>query len=102
MDAEWGKGDSDWGFVRDKAAGWLSQQSVYCFLTKFGPLDVFRSVKGVDSFHKASERAIEKVLDDQLKVPLLSAKDLLECELVLPEESQRLDRVAYLKRFLEL
>lgn len=102
MDAECGKGDSEWDLVRDNAVGWLSQQSVYYFLTKFGPLDVFRSVKGVDSFQQARERAIEKVIDGQLKVPLLSAKDLLECQLVLPEESRRLDRVAYLKRFLEL
>lgn len=102
MDAEWGKDDPDWGFVRNKSEGWLNQQSVYCLLTKFGPLDIFRSVKGFDSFQAARARASVKLLDDQLKVPLLSAMDLLECQLVLPEESRRLDRVAYLKKLLEL
>lgn len=58
MDAEWGKSDSDWGYVRNKAPGWLSQQQVYCMLTKFGPLDIFRSVKGVDSFGEAKQRVI--------------------------------------------
>ena len=101
MDAEWGKGDSDWGYVRDKATGWLSQQHVFCLLTKFGPLDVFRSVKGVRSFHEAKDRASVKPLGDGINVSLLSAKDLLECQLVLPEGSRRLDRVAYLKRLLD-
>lgn len=102
MEAEWGKNDKDWDFVRNKAEGWLNQQSVYCLLTKYGPLDVFRSVKGVDSFQEASARSNVKMLDDQLKVPLLSARDLLECQLVLPNESRRLDRVAYLQKVLEL
>ena len=101
MDAEWGKSDSDWGYVRDKASGWLSQQQVYCMLTKFGPLDIFRSVKGVDSFEEAKQRASFKMLEEKISVSLLSARDLLECQLVLPEGSRRLDRVAYLKKFLE-
>lgn len=101
MDAEWGKSDSDWGYVRDKAPGWLSQQEVYCLLTKFGPLDIFRSVKGVVSFKEAKQRASVKLLDDQVSVSLLSARDLLECQLVLPEGIRRLDRVAYLKKLLE-
>lgn len=101
MDAEWGKSDSDWGYVRDKAPGWLSQQQVYCLLTNFGPLNIFRSVKGVVSFKEAKQRASVKLLDDQVSVSLLSARDLLECQLVLPEGSRRLDRVAYLKKLLE-
>lgn len=100
MEAEWGKGDSDWGPVSEKASGWLNQQFVYCLLTKFGPLDIFRSVKGVNSFQEASKRSGSKDLEDGVIVPLLSANDLLECQLVLPVECQRLDRVAYLKRLL--
>lgn len=101
MDAEWGKSDSDWGYVRDRAPGWLSQQQIYCMLTKFGPLDFFLSVKGVVFFKEAKQRASVKLLDNQVSASLLSAEDLLECQLVLPEGSRRLDRIAYLKRLLE-
>lgn len=36
MDAEWGKDDPDWGFVRNKSEGWLNQQSVYCLPQNLG------------------------------------------------------------------
>lgn len=101
LEAEWGKVDADWGLVSRNPSGWMESQMVYCMLTKYGPLDVFRAVPGIDSFEQAWSRSVTLQLQGSLSVRLISANDLLSCQLALPEDSRRLDRVVYLKKVLK-
>jgi hypothetical protein len=102
MDAQWGKGDDDWGPVSSKPAGWFGQQSVYCLLTKWGSLDIFLQVTGISSFGDAKSRSIEFNYDDRNKCRLISAQDLLACQLALPEHIRKVDRVRYLMNLLKV
>jgi hypothetical protein len=101
MDGQWGKLDADWGPVRDRLSGWLSTQGVYCLITKFGPLDVFRSLSGIDSFTLAATRSIQYPLFPNQYVRLISASDLLACQLALDESIRKRDRVHYLQRIVK-
>jgi len=101
LDASWGKLDEEWGPVRDKTAGWLSSQGVYCTLTRFGPLDVFRSIAGISAFSRAEAVAISFQFSESEFVKLISASDLLSCQLSLPEQYRKQDRVSYLKEILK-
>jgi|LakMenEpi03Aug12_release.lakeMendotaPanAssembly.Ray.scaffolds.fasta_scaffold02852_5 hypothetical protein len=101
LQAEWGKTDADWGPVSEKMPGWMESQSIYCMLTKHGPIDVFRTVPGIESFEQAWQRSVVLELSDSLRVRLLSAQDLLDCQLAIPEACRRLDRIVYLKKILQ-
>lgn len=50
IDATWGESDSSWGPVTSLSGDWLTRQLVFSFLTKSGPLDIFRSVAGLTSW----------------------------------------------------
>ena len=97
LDAEWGRGDDDWGPVKDKTYDWISSQSVYCLLTPFGPLDIFRSIPGIPDYAQAFSRAVNLEIAPLISVKLLSAADLLACQMALPDTHRKHDRVAYLK-----
>jgi hypothetical protein len=100
LDAEWGKSDDDWGPVKAKSKGWLEAQSVYCLLTPFGPVDVFRSVPGIPGFSDAMFRGINYEIDAGLTVKLICARDLLKCQLALPEKYRKAERIDFLRGVL--
>lgn len=100
LDAEWGKSDDDWGPVKAKSTGWLDAQSVYCLLTRFGPVDVFRTVPGIPSFREAMIREVNIEIDAGLRVKLICASDLLQCQLALPENYRKTERINYLRGVL--
>ncbi len=100
LDAHWGLRDEDWGPVENKQRGWLSSQGMYCLITKHGPLDVFRSLDGIVSYAEAKSRAVVAKYDGQQQVMALHPSDLLQCQLALPEEIRRHERVAFLRNVL--
>ncbi len=101
LGAEWGKRDDDWGPVSEKPKGWLWGQNVFCLLTKFGLVDIFFSLPGVSSFADAMQRSILFEVGNDLQIRLISARDLLECQLALPEVYQKQERIHHLRGILE-
>jgi len=97
IDAEWGRQDLDWGLVSNKPSGWLSGQSVFCLLTKFGPVDIFLELPGIPNFQEASIRSVAFELDSVESVRLISASDLLACQFAIPEIYRKSERIAFLK-----
>lgn len=97
LGGEWGRGDDDWGSVSVKTEGWLSGQSVFCLLTQCGPVDIFLSIPGISSYHEASLRSVLLKLDLATSVRLISSKDLLACQLAIPEVYRKPERIAYLR-----
>ena len=77
LGAQWGRTDDDWGPVDKKTPGWLSSQGVYCLLTTAGPVDIFRSVAGVDSFSRALKESKDVIVGTGTAVRLIGPKDLL-------------------------
>jgi hypothetical protein len=96
LGAQWGRVDAEWTLTSEKPAGWLSGQSVFCLLTPHAPLDIFFSVPGITSFAAAAANAVTIVTNDGTKVQCISTEDLLACQLALPENLRRLDRVRHL------
>ena len=100
LSAQWGRNDDDWGPVGQKTPGWLGYQGVYCLLTIAGPVDIFRSLAGVASFHSALVDSKALVVGSNTLVRLIGPKDLLACQMALPETVRRQDRVKHLREIL--
>jgi len=98
--AQWGRNDDDWGPVGQKMPGWLSYQGVYCLLTIAGPVDIFRSLAGVASFDRALVDSKELIVGSNTVVRLIGTKDLLACQMAIPETARRQDRVKHLREIL--
>ena len=100
LSAQWGRTDDDWGPVGQKMPGWLSYQGVYCLLTIAGPVDIFRSLAGVVSFDWALVDSKELIVGSNTVVRLIGTKDLLACQMAIPETARRQDRVKHLREIL--
>jgi len=98
LQAEWGAGDEDWGPVAEKPSGWLHRQAVFC-LTK--PLDVFRAVKGLESWSASHDSAQAGSTAAGVPFPGLSDEDMLECQMALSETERKADRIQVLKSALK-
>lgn len=101
LGAEWGRRDDDWGSVKSKRAGWLWGQSVFCLLTQFGPVDIFFSLPGISSYLEAEQRATSFDISENLRIRLISARDLLNCQLALPEIYRKQERIQHLNGVIE-
>ncbi|HUP82441.1 MAG TPA: hypothetical protein VM260_28060 [Pirellula sp.] len=99
--AEWGRRDEDWGPVCAKPRGWLWGQNVFCLLTQFGPVDIFISLPGISSYAEAKQESIAFQVDNDLQIQLISARDLLECQMALPEIYRKPERIHYLRGVVE-
>ncbi|MDZ4198956.1 MAG: hypothetical protein U1E27_06690 [Kiritimatiellia bacterium] len=99
--AEWGPTESDWQSVRHLSPGWLARQSVYSVLTDGGPLDVFRSVLGLEDWGLCYARSEKRLTVGGETYWSLSDTDMLSCQLALDEGSRKLDRVRYLSVLLK-
>jgi hypothetical protein len=100
LKAEWGRDDASWGPVQE-GFQWLRQQTVFCFTTPYGALDIFREVAGLVDFEDCWARSAPKHTSAGIPFRSLSDDDMLACQLVLPEEQRRRDRVAYLQKLKE-
>jgi hypothetical protein len=98
LGAEWGSSNATFGPV-PRDTKWLMRQMVFCLTSKAGAIDIFRSVRGLESYAVCSARAVETTRDG-VSFRSLSDRDMLACQLALPEGERRLDRVAYLERIL--
>ena len=97
LGAEWGRRDEDWDKVSAKPKGWLSGQSVFCLLTRFGPVDIFLSLPGLPSFSEALLRSVSFEIEQSIQVRLISTEDLLACQMAIPEVYRKRERIAHLQ-----
>jgi hypothetical protein len=100
LGAAWGETEADWRPVQTRPAGWLDRHGVYCLTSRAGNIDVFRSVDGLPEWRTCRARGVAAQTAAGIAFPALADRDLLACQLALPEEDRKLDRVRYLRRLL--
>jgi hypothetical protein len=98
--AEWGASSEDWSPVAAKIPGWLRSQAVFCLTSPHGPIDIFRYVKGLDSWVACRARGVEQTTSGGVPYVGLSDEDMLRCQMALPEEQRKPDRIRILKQAL--
>ncbi len=98
IDATWGESDSSWGPVTSLSGDWLTRQLVFSFLTKSGPLDIFRRVAGLTSWQDSRRDAVEVHLSECVSYYGLSDRDMLACQEALDDRDQKVDRMRVLRR----
>ena len=100
LQAEWGASEHEWGPVADKRPGWLRQQAVFCLTSPSGPIDIFRSVRGVEAWAVCRARAFSEHTASGVPYLGLCDADMLKCQLALPEREQDQKRIRALRRAL--
>ena len=100
LQAEWGMSEDDWGPVAAKQDNWLEHQAVFCLTSTHGAIDIFRSVKGLDSWSTCHERAAAGTTASGTAFFGLSDVDMLRCQLALPEGHRNEARIQYLQNIL--
>lgn len=98
LNAEWGRTESDWGPVAAKSAGWLAQQSMFCLTSPHGAIDIFRSVQGLPDWTAAFASCVSGHTADGTVYHGLSDQDMLVCQLSIPPESRKSDRIRELQK----
>jgi len=99
--AEWGRDEQSWKPVPD-GFGWLRRQSMFCLTSAHGAIDIFREVEGLrDDYDVYRDRCNECYTASGIHYASLSDRDMLACQMALPEEGRRLDRVVYLENLLK-
>ncbi len=101
LEAEWGRDEASWAPIPETTQ-WLKSQAVFCLTTKYGAVDIFRELRGLEGQYEVCfNRAQLAVTTNGIAYRSLSDRDMLACQLALPEAERRLDRVTYLKKYLE-
>lgn len=98
LGAEWGRTEQDWAPVASKAAGWLTVQSVYCLNSPHGAIDIFRNVSGLPNWRECHARAVTGETSSGTAYQGISDEDMLQCQLSLDPNSQKLDRIRDLQK----
>jgi hypothetical protein len=101
LGASWGSDDAQWQDVANLPTNWLTYQGVFCLTSRFGWIDVFRAVKGLGSWSGSRQRARTGTTAKGTAYVGLSDEDMLQCQLALSEQEQKLDRVRVLKAALQ-
>ena len=100
LDAQWGKTEESWGPL--SANHDWQNQSVFCVTTQHGAVDIFREVRGLEGQYGACHtRSLIEQTASGVSYRSLSDQDMLACQLALPENERRLDRVIFLKNHLK-
>lgn len=100
LDAAWGPSENDWQPVARQKPGWIGRQSVFCMTSPFGAIDVFRSVRGIESWTECQARAEARTSARGIAYLGLSDQDMLQCQLALPEGQRKQDRIHVLEESL--
>jgi hypothetical protein len=96
LQAEWGPSEADWQPVAKRTPGWLSHQSVFCLTSPYGAIDVFRSVRGLESWAACRATAVCGRIAGGAAFWGLSDEDMLKCQMALPESDRDRERVRIL------
>jgi hypothetical protein len=101
LEAEWGATEATWAKVESFAPNWLQQQAVFCLYTKAGSLDIFRQVAGLVNWVNSFRQAVSIQTIHGTTCWGISDQDMLNCQLALPVEQQKQDRIRVLRTALE-
>ena len=101
LGAEWGQADDDWGPVAGKEPGWLRCQAMFCMTSPHGSIDVFRAVKGLESWPACRGRAYRG--KTALGTPYwgLSDEDMLRSQTILDANEQDQQRIQALQAAID-
>lgn len=97
LHAEWGKSDKEWKPVSQLSIGWLKSQHVFCLTSPHGAIDIFRSVKGLDSWTESKSRALTEKTASGISYSGLCDEDMLKCQLALDPKDQNTERIKYFR-----
>lgn len=101
LKAEWGPTEETWRGVPTEAS-WLQRQSIYCLTTPYGSLDIFREVCGLEGqYDRCKQDAKTIVTGEGVACLGLSDRDMLACQMALPEHLRHQERVAYLQTLID-
>ncbi len=96
--ANWGRDDPSWGPIPEGFA-WLRGQTVFCLTSAHGAIDIFREVRGLEGqWDVCRARCTETKTASGVPFVSLSDRDMLACQMALPESERRGDRVKYLEQ----
>jgi hypothetical protein len=98
LNAEWGRTETEWEPVAAKPKGWLAQQSVFCLTSPHGAIDIFRSVQGLQDWATAFASSVSGHTAAGTAYHGLSDEDMLACQLSIPPESRKHDRIRELQK----
>jgi hypothetical protein len=101
LEAQWGESDADWKPVARRNAGWLNRQMVFCLTSPHGSIDIFRSVRGLESWASCRARAVPGSTSAGVSFPALCDQDMLQCQMALPEGQRHAERIRALQQALE-
>jgi hypothetical protein len=101
LEAGWGPSESEWLPVAQLGPGWLGSQGVFCLMSPHGPIDVFRSVRGLPDWAVCRARAAAGKTAAGTAFLGLADEDMLRCQLALPPGQQKPDRIRILKQSLQ-
>lgn len=97
LDAEWGKGDEDWGPVSEKPDGWLMRQGVFSLYSPHGAIDIFRAVTGLADWESSFAQVVVEQTAIGTKYYGLSDADMLRCQMALKATDQKAERIRTLR-----
>ncbi len=97
LQATWGATDETWGPVDGNRPEWLETQGVYCLMTPFGSLDVFRHVSGLPTWAECRNRSIASTTGSGVPFRGLCDADMLRCQYALPENQRHPERIRHLE-----
>jgi hypothetical protein len=100
LGAQWGTSDQDWGPVAQKTSAWIARHSVFCLNSPMGAIDIFRSVHGLSSWADCFARAERGTTGAGTPFLALSDADMLQCQMALPEQERKQERIRVLKQSL--
>ena len=101
MKAEWGKTENAWREISVDPQ-WLETQPLFCVTTRYGPLDIFRDVPGLENkFEECWNQGREGKTASGITFKGLSDYHMLECQLALKPRDQKPDRIKMLQDALE-
>ncbi len=98
LKAEWGTSEDDWGPVRNREDGWLASQPLFCLTSPYGAIDIFRRVKGLESWDASYRRGLTEKTAGGVPYRGLSDKDMLHSQYALNKKDQNSERIRALER----
>jgi hypothetical protein len=101
LQAEWGPTDDTWQRVAEFDSNWLEAKAVFCLMSPYGAIDIFRSVRGLDDWQLCWDRAVDESTQAGISFRGLSDDDMLRCQLALAEGERKQSRIRALETAIQ-
>lgn len=100
LNAEWGKSQEEWGPVTNIKPGWLIDPPEICLTSSYGPINVYKNRKGLDSWAVVNGRAYAGTTPGGVSYRGMGDEDTLKDQYALDEQDRRMERIAVLEEVL--